>query len=285
MISRDIVDGLTDLAKLYSEIVKQISIGRVDPLDALGGCRRILWGQKEQRYDSFLLSLYEQIRKLRDLNQKMPNDLRIDDFLIAQINDASSYIQKLTDLQSLVVVHNTLKDTIRYQIELLNMQYSKYSFNVKLRDEDLDMFEFNDLADKHMKCPGVYITRTNILAYSNSSRKHSEIEEDIRKNENLCGGGIATIAAYALQDPRLLGRYFGRGQIPHNCDSLNFLPTFSIPEISGPGRLRLQCKILVDVVDWDNNSPLHPEFERQMCFSITDDSNKPYYSAVPTMIY
>lgn len=81
-----------------------------------------------RKYDIYLQSLSDQLEMLRELNEQMPDELRVPDDWLDQ-EAVSSHTQSVTDLEFFFVVLDSLENTRKFNFKLIQLTHP-YFLNV-----------------------------------------------------------------------------------------------------------------------------------------------------------
>ena len=234
------VNDLFSLVARQNEVIRRVKNGGLSMEAALRGTQSIIEGKSSDvvvdnflQFAPLLRTLGEQQKTLKALNKKMPKSVRVPDSWIDTLDTNSDHVQMFESLETFFVVPTgTLKDTINFQVKLLELTqpaiYRSSNF-----DNEIDGAYLDDTADKSMySTPGIYRVRINLAAYwdkKNANSVDNARNQAYASSINLAG--LVAVGAYALQDPKLYQSQDGEN-----------LPYFDIAELrSGDGGSEAFC--------------------------------------------
>ena len=197
--SKEMVEAIIANPSIASKVVKAVQ-------DDLG----------QDRFAKFvhLLRLTSrQAADLRKLNKKMNKDMRVPDSWLNNLETDDEHVQSLERLKVYFVVKDTLEETLAYNWKLIELTqpaiyhsgFSTNAANLRLGKTACDY------------APGVHLIEINLV--DNWEPKNGRSVDQVRhsaldKGQKLAG--IEVLAAYALQDPKLLQSQDGEN-LPY-CD-------------------------------------------------------------------
>lgn len=151
------------------------------------------------RLDSLLNSLDEQLRLLRQLNSRMPNELRVNDAWL-DLDASSDHRQTVEDLECWFVVIDTLEATWAFNQKLVELtQPAIYDSGF---DRTAQSMRLHRLARQYE--PGVHRVRINLV--DNWDPEKGRSIDQVRERASAASKQLAAVeavGAYALQKPQL----------------------------------------------------------------------------------
>ncbi len=199
---------------------------RPDLADLMVAALRVEFAQPERyypacdynRYDQYLHSLTDQLELLKDLNKRMPRDLRIPKGWF-DLNPTSVHVQTVEDLESFHVEFDTLEKTWAFAQKLVELtQPAIYDSGF---DRDANSMRRNIYAARWYGKPGLYDVRINLVDHWDPDKGRSVIQvRDRARGISQELAATEAIEAYGLQDPRLYQSQDGENLPYFDCAAL-----------------------------------------------------------------
>lgn len=169
-----------------------------------------------RQFNIFLHSLSEQLELLRELNQQMPDELRIVDEWL-DLETVSDHRQCVTDLEFFFVVLESLEKTWEFNCKLIELTgTSILNVNSHLGRLPIRLHR----SARHYE-PGIHLVRINLV--DNWDPEKGRSVDQVRSRAELTGKRLAAIeavGAYALQNRNLFRMKDGL-DLPHfDCAGL-----------------------------------------------------------------
>lgn len=198
-------------AEMVNGIIKTPSLAK-KMLDALT-LTLTLEQDKFAQYAHLLKSLDLQILELKELNKRMPKAMRVPDSWFNNLERDDEHVQSVQRLKFYFVVKDTIEETLAYNWKLIELTqpaiyHSGFSTSA-------DRLRLDETARKYSK--GIHLVEINLV--DNWSPDEGRSVDQVRINAIKIGqklAGVEAIAAYALQDPKLLQAQDGKN-LPY-CD-------------------------------------------------------------------
>ena len=169
------------------------------------------------RYDQYLRPLDEQMELLRDLNRRVPSELRISDAWL-DVDTTSDHVQGVENLEHWFIWLDTLEKTWAFNQELVRLtQPAIYDSGF---DRSARAMRLNRLA--HQYEPGVHKVNLNLVDNWDPSPGGRNVDT-VRNRAAAVGKELAAVeplGAYALQDPKLYQLQDGENLPYFDCAGL-----------------------------------------------------------------
>lgn len=194
--SKEMVEAIIAKPSIASGIVKSVQAAQDD-----------LAKDRFARFAHLLRPTSRQAADLCKLNEKMNKDMRVPDSWLDNLETDDEHVQSLERLKVYFVVKDTLKETLAYNWKLVGLTqpaiyHSGFSTNAANLRLDKTACDY---------APGVHLITINLV--DNWEPQNGRSVDQVRRSALATGqklAGIEVLAAYALQDPRLLQSQDGK---------------------------------------------------------------------------
>jgi hypothetical protein len=216
--TRDQYQMLIESADLFREMINCSNLRNIDRLSfntllGVSNCEYVK-NNGIEKLNQCLRSLDHQLAELKEFNPKITDNLRFPDSWFDNIDISSGHNQSINDLEFLFVVRHSLRETIEYQVKLMELKQP----NVKCInnfDFFMSLMQLDTSGDIQLfKKPGIHRLRINLddKRFPKNISSVNQLRDIAQLNDRRLAG-VAAIGAIALQDIKLC-QSLGRDSLP-----------------------------------------------------------------------